>query len=402
MLSCADYMDLHQLQREGLSLRAIARQTGHSRNTVRRLLRASTPPQYHSPKRDSQLDAYKEHLQRRYLEHGLSAVRLLAEIQPMGYVGSVDLVRRFLRTLRAERQRTGKLTVRFETGPGEQAQVDWKHAGVFTDPQGGTVKVYAFVMVLSFSRAIFAQFTTSMALPVLLACHEAAFAFFGGVPRRILYDNMKQVRVGPGQLHPQLLDFAAHHGFTPATHRAYRPRTKGKVERAIQYLDGSLLQGREFADVPALNAFARHWCEHTANARIHATTKAQPTVLLAKEALAPAHAAYPFLETRQVDAGSFVAWRGSRYSVPPAHVGRTVAVVGAHGRVLVRLGETIVAEHVQATKSGQTIADPAHLAEVWKLSVPGGQTKPPPPHWRLTFDAAVPTRSLSAYAEANA
>jgi len=137
MLSCADYMDLHQLQREGLSLRAIARRTGHSRNTVRRLLRAPTPPHYHAPQRDSQLDAYKEHLQRRHLEHGLSAVRLLAEIQPMGYAGSVDVVRRFLRTLRAERQRTSQLTVRFETGPGEQAQVDWKHAGSFTTTSAG-------------------------------------------------------------------------------------------------------------------------------------------------------------------------------------------------------------------------------------------------------------------------
>lgn len=402
MLSCADYMDLHHLQREGLSVRAIARRTGHSRNTVRKLLRAPTPPQYHSPKRDSQLDPYKDHLRRRYLEHGLSAVRLLAEIRPMGYAGSVDLIRRFLRTLRAERQRAAQLTVRFETGPGEQAQVDWKHAGVFTDPQGHTVKVYAFVMVLGFSRALYVQFTTSMALPLLLACHEAAFACFGGVPRRILYDNMKQVRVGPGQLHPQLLDFAAHHGFTPSTHRAYRPRTKGKVERAIQYLDGSLLQGREFADVPALNAFARHWCEHTANARVHATTKEKPAVLLAKEQLAPARAAYPFLETRQVDAGSFVAWRGSRYSVPPAHVGRPVAVVGAHGRVQVRLGETIIAEHAQAAKSGQTLADPAHLAEVWKLSVPGGADRPPPPNWKLTFDAQVPVRPLAAYAEVSA
>ena len=402
MLSCADYMDLHQLQREGLSLRAIARRTGHSRNTVRKLLRAQTPPQYHAPRRDSRLDPHKEHLQRRYLEHGLSAVRLLAEIQPMGFAGSIDLVRRFLRTLRVERQRTGKLTVRFETGPGEQAQVDWKHAGVFTDPQGRPIKVYAFVMVLSFSRAIFVQFTASMALPVLLACHEAAFGFFGGVPRRILYDNMKQVRLGPGLLHPHLLDFAAHHGFTPSTHRAYRPRTKGKVERAIQYLDGSLLQGREFADLAGLNAFARHWCEHTANARVHATTKEKPAVLLAKENLAPARAAYPFIETRQVDAGSFVAWHGSRYSVPPAHVGRTVAVSGALGRVSVRLGETIIAEHPQAAKSGQSVADPAHLAEVWKLSVPGGTDRPPPPNWKLTFDAQVPVRPLTAYTEVGA
>jgi transposase len=400
MLTALQHMDIHFLKRQGHSVRQIARLTGHARNTVRAILKAEglRPPQTRS--RPTKLDEHHDYLRERAAT-GLSAVRLFTELQTRGYHGGIHAVRRFLARIEA-RQRAAQLTVRFETGPGEQAQVDWKHAGVFTDPQGRTVKVYAFVMVLGFSRALYVQFTTSMALPLLLACHEAAFAFFGGVPRRILYDNMKQVRVGPGQLHPQLLDFAAHHGFTPSTHRAYRPRTKGKVERAIQYLDGSLLQGREFADVPALNAFARHWCEHTANARVHATTKEKPAVLLAKEQLAPARTAYPFLETRQVDAGSFVAWRGSRYSVPPVHVGRTVAVLGAHGRVQVRLGETIIAEHAQAAKSGQTLADPAHLAEVWKLSVPGGADRPPPPNWKLTFDAQVPVRPLAAYAEVSA
>lgn len=398
MLTCADFMDLHLLKREGHSIRALARLTGFSRNTVRRLLRAGGPPQFRAPERASQLDPYKAHLTQRYREHGLSAVRLLAEIQPMGYTGSIDVVRRFLHTLKSEHHARGRLTVRFETAPGEQAQVDWQHAGVFTDPQGRTVKVYAFVMVLSFSRAIFVQFTTSMALPVLLACHEAAFACFGGVPRRILDDNMKQVRLGPGQLHPQLLDFAVHHGFTPSTHRAYRPRTKGKVERAIRYLDDNLLRGRTFTDLADLNAFARHWCEHTANARVHATTQEKPAVLLTQETLAPARAAYPFLETRRVDAESFVAYRGSRYSVPPAHVGRTVAVAGALGRVTVRVGDTLIAEHPAATARGQSVADPAHLAEVWKLSVPGGDTRPPPPSWQLTFAPAVPVRPLADYA----
>jgi hypothetical protein len=241
-----------------------------------------------------------------------------------------------------------------------------------------------------------------MAVAVLLACHEAAFCFFGGVPRRILYDNMKQVRLGPGLLHPQLLDFAAHYGFKPSTHRAYRPRTKGKVERAIRYLDGSLLQGRSFADLAELNAFARHWCEHTANQRVHATTQRRPSELLGQEGLSPTQRAYPFVEHRQVDAASFVAFQGSRYSVPPAHVGGTVAVESAQGRVRVRLGEVIIAEHPLAARRGQSVADPVHLAEVWKLSVPGGTLKPSPPSWRLTFDAQVPVRPLSTYAEVNA
>lgn len=395
-------MDIHFLKREGLSIREIARRTGHSRNTVRKLLRAGQPPRFHAPKRASQLDPYKAHLTQRYREHGLSAVRLLAEIAPMGYSGSVDVVRRFLATLKTDHRHERRLTVRFETAPGEQAQVDWQHAGVFTDPAGRTIKVYAFVLVLSFSRVLHVRFTTSMALPELLACHEVAFAALGGVPRRILYDNMKQVRLGPGQLHPQLVDFAAHHGFTPSTHRAYRPRTKGKVERAIRYLDDNLLKGRSFADLDELNAFARHWCEHTANQRVHATTKEKPADLLTREGLAPVREPYPFVQPRQVDAESFVSYRGSRYSVPPAHVGRTVTLESVHGRIIVRLGDVIIAEHAAATRKGQTVADPAHVAEVWKLSVPGGAAKPPPPSWRLTFESQVPVRPLTAYGEVSA
>lgn len=398
MLSCVDYMDIHFLKREGLSIRGIARKSGHSRNTVRKHLRTDNTPRFHSPRRPSKLDAFKAHLEARWKEHRLSAVRLLEEIRPMGYTGSVDAVRRFLRTLRADDGRAGKLTVRFETAPGEQAQVDWQHAGVFTDPRGRTIKVYAFVMVLSFSRALFVRFTTSMALPALLACHEEAFRHLGGVPRRILYDNMKQVRIGPGKLHAQLCDFAAHHGCMPSTHRPYRPRTKGKVERAIHYLDGSLLRGRVFANLDELNAFAWHWCEHTANRRVHATTKARPCDLLRDEKLQPPRGPWPFAEPRKVDQESFVSWRGSRYSAPPAHAGKTVFVSASAGRVFIRAGELIVAEHPEASKPGQSVADPAHLAEVWRLSVPGPHGDKTP-SWRLSFETAVPVRPLSVYAE---
>ncbi|MDF9828585.1 transposase [Ereboglobus sp. PH5-10] len=401
MLTRADYMDIHFLKREGLSIREIARRSGLSRNTVRKYLRSDNTPRFHPPERPGKVDAFKAHLEARWREHRLSAVRLLEEIRPMGYKGSVDGVRRFLRTLRSEQTRTGKLTVRFETAPGEQAQVDWQHAGAFTDPRGRKVKVYAFVMVLSFSRALFACFTTSMALPVLLACHEEAFRRLGGALRRILYDNMKQVRVGPGKLNAQLCDFAAHHGYLPSTHRAYRPRTKGKVERAIQYLDGSLLRGREFADLCELNAFAWHWCERTANRRIHATTKARPCDLLPMEKLQPARGPWPFSEPRKVDQESFVAWRGSRYSVPPAHAGKTVFVESAAGRVYIRSGELIVAEHPQAARAGQSVAEPEHLAEVWRLSVPGPHADKAP-SWRLSFETAVPVSPLSAYAEVSA
>ncbi|OAM91704.1 hypothetical protein OH491_24620 [Termitidicoccus mucosus] len=153
-----------------------------------------------------------------------------------------------------------------------------------------------------------------------------------------------------------------------------------------------------FADLDELNAFAWHWCGHTANRRVHATTKKIPCDLLAEENLQPLRVPRPFTEPRKVDAESFVSWRGSRYSVPPAHAGKEVFVAATAGRVFIRAGELIVAEHAQAAKSGQSVADPAHLAEVWRLSVPAAQEKKAP-SWRLSFETAVPVRPLSVYAE---
>jgi len=247
-------MDIRTLHKEGHSIKEIARQTGRSRNTVRRVLREAGPTGFRKPARPSCLDDFKPYLQTRFASCGLSAVRLLPEIRAMGYTGSVATLRRFLHHLRPEQERLRKLTVRFETPPGKQAQADWAYCGRFADATGQTIPLYAFVMVLSFSRMLYVEFTTSMHLSTLIRCHLEAFAFFGGWTQEILYDNMKQVRISPQELNPLFLDFAQHYGLAVKTHRIRRPRTKGKVERAVQYLKDGFLNGRVFADLADLNA----------------------------------------------------------------------------------------------------------------------------------------------------
>lgn len=163
------------------------------------------------------LDPYKEYVQRRYEECELSAVRLHEEIVPMGYQGGVDTIRRFVRTIRRERQGRQKMTVRFETPPGKQAQVDWASCGRIPNASGQLVPVYAYVLVLAFSRMLFVRFTTSMKLPELIRCHLEAFRYLGGWPAELLFDNMAQVRQRSGDLHPLFADFAAHYGIA-ATH----------------------------------------------------------------------------------------------------------------------------------------------------------------------------------------
>ncbi len=143
-------------------------------------------------------------------------------------------MRRFLASLEQQATHQRRLTVRFETPPGHQAQADWAYAGKLSDALGQPRQVYVFAFVLGYSRMLFVRFTTSMNLATLIDCHQQAFAYLDGWPRVIFYDNMKQVKLGPGRWNEAFLDFARHYGFTPKTHRAYRPRTKGKVERMVE------------------------------------------------------------------------------------------------------------------------------------------------------------------------
>ena len=396
-------MDIKSLRKEGHSIKAIARQTGRSRNTVRRVLREPGPTGFSKPLRHSRLDAFKDYLRDRWESCGLSAVRLLPEIQAMGYNGSVVTLRRFLHSLKPERERLRKLSVRFETPPGRQAQADWAYCGRFPDPCGGIFPVYVFVMVLSFSRMLYIEFTSSMKLPALMACHLNAFDFFGGWTMEMLYDNMKQVRLGPAELNPLFADFAHHYGFAVKTHRIRRPRTKGKVERMVHYVKDAFLNGRSFTDLADLNAQARSWLTQIANTRVHSTTGQRPVDLWPQEKLTAltAVARYQLAElvSRQAGFDGFVRFEKSRYSLPPEYAGQRVLIGHRENRIVIRSHDMIVAEHLPAAKAGATVADPAHVAALWKLSL--RKTKLPPPRWQLTFDSQVQTTPLDAYQEAS-
>jgi len=401
MLRLEEWMEVKDLHRQGHSIRTVAKLTGLARNTVRKALRQSAPVTAAPRQAHSRLDPFKPYLARRYQATGLSAVRLLAEIAPMGYAGGIDTLRRYLRALDAPRRAQAAATVRFETPPGEQAQADWASCGQYTDEAGAVRKVYAFIMVLSYSRYLYVEFTTRMGVEELIRCHQRAFAYFGGWPRTILYDNMKQVRLAPGEWNPLFLDFLNHHGITPKTHRVRRPRTKGKVERMVLYLKDNFLLGREFADLPDLQAQGRHWLDHTANTRLHSTTQARPVDLLAHEHLTALTAVAPYQlctkSARRVDREGFVRVGRSRYSVPPEYVGARVIVEQGAERVAVRLRDTIIAEHLPAPRPGACMTQPAHVAALWRLAL----ERDPPPTRRHQLGAAqvVAATPLTVYEE---
>jgi hypothetical protein len=189
-------------------------------------------------------------------------------------------------------------------------------------------------------------------------------------------------------------DFANHYGFAIKTHRIRRPRTKGKVERMVHYVKDGFLNGRAFADLADLNAQARHWLMHTANARIHATTEQRPLDLWSRERLTALHSvtltsSANWSLARQAStascASSAIATR-CRPSMPARRCSSATRRTGSSSA----RQDMIVAEHLPAQKAGDVVADPAHIEAMWKLSLKN--TSAPPPRWQLSFSVSVSSR----------
>lgn len=230
-------MEIRILKRQGKSLRAIAKELGLAVNTVRKYLVQNDGPQY-KPRvpRKGKLDAFKGYLERRLQSAApelLPAPVLFREIKEQGFTGQITILRDYLQSVRPKR--TEEALVRFETEPGVQMQVDWV--------EFKKEHLSAFVATLGFSRASYVEYVENERIETLVACHIKALEYFGGVPKEVLYDNMKTVVLkrdarGPGQhqFHPTLWDLAKHYGFKPRLCQPYRAKTKGKVERFNRYL----------------------------------------------------------------------------------------------------------------------------------------------------------------------
>lgn len=299
MIRLEEWVDIRSMRKAGVSISAIAREFGVSRNTVKATLRRDGPPVYRRREMPSKLDPYKGYLLDRLREFPeLSARRLFDEIRVQGYGGGISILKDFTRAHRVPRKTT---VVRFETPPGEQAQCDYGELGCH-EVLGVPTKVYAFAMLLGFSRHLYVEFSDSCASEAFLSAHARAFAYFGGMPRRVLYDNAKIVALEHSRvrivLNAALLDFAGRFGFRPQLCRPHRPQTKGKVERTIGYVKDAFLVGRTFTDIDDMNAQALAWLESEANVRVHATTGERPIDRLEHEGLTPVGEALPWVPAR--------------------------------------------------------------------------------------------------------
>ena len=295
MIRLEEWVDIVSRRAAGQSIKSIARELGVSRNTVRATLRREGPPRYERRLGPSKLDAHRDYLVARLADFPeLSAKQLLAEISAHGYEGGISILKDFTRPYRVPRKGA---VVRFETPPGQQAQCDFGELGIH-EIRGRRTAVHLFVMVLGFSRFMYVEAVSDERSETFLACHARAFAYFGGMPREVLYDNAKVVALEHSRtvvtFNEALLDFAGRFAFRPRLCRPARPQTKGKVERMIGYVKDSGLTGRTFLDLPDMNAQLMAWLEAEANVREHATTGERPVDRLALEGLTPYAAAKPW------------------------------------------------------------------------------------------------------------
>ena len=299
----------------------------------------------------------------------LRATRLFEMVRARGYLGSVVQLRRIVRTIRPA---TPPIVYRrLTTLMAEEAQIDWGAFGAIRIGRG-IRPLSGFVMVLSYSRALFALFTLDQTLESFLRGHVEAFAAFHGIARTLVYDNLRSAvleRAGTAiRFHPRLLELAGHYHFAPRPCTPYRANEKGKIERQIHYVRQAFFAARTFADVEDLNAQFRRWRDDIAHQRPHPEQRDRRVAdVFAEEQprLLPLPA-HPF-ETdimRTVTSGKtpYVRFDRNAYSIPHTHVRRPLTLLASATTVRLIAGTDEIARHPRSYDTGQTIEQPTHLA----------------------------------------
>jgi transposase len=348
----------------------IARQLNIHHSVVRRVLSQAGIPKANFMKRESQLTPFLPFLLETLGKYPtLTATRLYEMVRQRGYRGGLDHFRHLISLYRP--RRPAEAYLRLRTLPGEQAQVDWGH---FNYIQIGKARrpLMAFVMVLSFSRKIFLRFYLDQRMANFLRGHEAAFTAWNGVPRVLLYDNLRSAvleRRGDAiRFHPTLLEFAAHYRFEPRPVAVARGNEKGRVERAIRYVRDNFFAAREWKNLEDLNNQAIEWCNGLAANRPCPENKSlsvrevfhdeQPKLFRLPDNPYPTH------EREEVSIGKtpYVRFDLNDYSVPYTHVRRIVTVCATPDQVSILDGAAIIAEHKRSYDKGQQIEQECHIA----------------------------------------
>lgn len=359
-------------QQHGWGTKRIAGELGISRRTVRRYLKLGAYKPYVRRKTPRVLDEHLPWLRERFAAVRGNAEVLLRELEQRGVKVGYSTLARVVKPWREELLAKARATVRFETPPGQQMQVDFGElrlsvAGILTT-------VHLCVTTLGYSRRTYVKAFLAERQEHWLAAMEAAFQHFCGVPRELLLDNAKALvashSLSNGVVFTDaLLAFCRLHGTTPHACRPFRARTKGKVESGVKYVKRNALAGMSFTSFDALQAYLEQWVREVADVRIHGTTHERPIDRFPAEAaaLSPLKLVTPLVlsRTRKVSADCLVDIDTNRYSVPSQHVGRSVEVVIENGHVVIHYAGAEIARHLQNAGRHRVVELREHYADLW-------------------------------------
>ncbi len=318
--------------------------------------------------RPTPVGPYRGFIQQTLQEHPrLRATRIHEMLGVRGYTGGIRPVRRQVAELRPRR---AEAFLELRTFPGEQAQVDWAHFGKVPVP-GGQRALSCFVMTLSWSRALYLEFSYDQSQESFLRGHVRAFAYFGGVPRTILYDNLRSAvleRLGQGvRFHPRLLELCAHYHCQPRPCAVRRGNEKGRVERAIRYIRESFFAARPFGTLADFNQKAWRWLDEIAGRRrwVQDPERSVAEVMVEEQGRLLPVPVHPFDTELLVSVVSgktiYVPFDGNRYSIPKERVGRTLTLAVSDTQVRILDGASELYRHRRSFQRRELVSAAEHV-----------------------------------------
>lgn len=399
-----EYGAIRTMWEAGVAKKAIARQLGLDPKTVRKWIAGVWRPANRA-RRGLELTKWHGFIAGRGPEVGWNGVVLRRELASLGYGGCYSALARYVAPLRSAWRWDEAPTIRFESAPGEQSQVDWGSTWCWIGEE--RTRIHVFTMILGYSRRIFARAYPSEGLVSLLDAHERAFAHLGGRTESILYDNPRTIVLrkdeanGTVEWNGGFKDRMDFYGVTVKLCRFYRAQTKGKVESGVKYVKRNALAGKRFASFDELNSYLEDWCVHVADQRIHGTTHERPADRFLRETLVPVDARPPAprerILTRIVPKDALVAVETNRYPVAFEWVGREVTVQVLPDEIAIFRESSPPVKHARLAGKYQVARWPGAPRT---LPRPGGSVAERPPQFDLDWLARmgeVEVRPLGDY-----
>ncbi len=356
----------------GWGSKRIAKELGVARNTVRRYLTAGGWVPYRQPLRAGVLSGHEAWLRERFLQHRGNCDVVRQQLQrELGVAAGLRTVERACRPFRQELEASRRATVRFETAPGEQMQIDFGQARVMIG--GEPVRAFLFVATLGYSRRGFVCAFRHERQSAWFAGIEAAFAHFGGRVQTLLVDNAKALvtehdtATRKVQLNPRFEAFCRHWDVRARACAPFRARTKGKTENGVGYVKKNAVAGHTFESWAAFEAHLVRWQREVADVRMHGTTGEAPRIRFEAERayLRPVAGIAPFVQVRElvrrVNGEGCIELDTNAYSVPWRFIGEQMSVMVSDGVVSVRHGGEEVARHAQLAGDRGRQIDRSHL-----------------------------------------